>query len=345
MTHLAESPPTTPHPTTAGTTRRRRFARLRTPVVGLFLLAPLVGEYLLGDLPLVLLPAIVLVAPMYGGGALLIREVARRQGLRWPGILLLAAAYAVLEEGLTTQSLFNPDYVGEHLLVPAYLPWLGTGLVWALYVLGLHVLGSIGAPIALVEALTPDRRRTPWLGRRGLTVTAVVFGLGCAINFAFTLSTQHFVAPWYRLTGAAVVVAALVAAALALPTGRTAPTPTTAAAAAPAPRTVGIVAFLLASAYLAAPFVVDALTPWGTVAMQVALIGVAATALISWGRRPGWSARTVLAVAVAVLAAYAWQGYKNAGWSAEGAVFLVGNLVLDLLVFRLARTAFRRTPA
>ncbi|WP_170323514.1 hypothetical protein [Cryptosporangium phraense] len=323
------------------TTPRHRFARLRTPVVGLFVLAPLVGEYLLGDLPIVLLPAIVLLAPMYGGGALLIREVARRRGLRWPGILLLALAYGVFEEGVVTQSLFDPDYVGEHLLRPAHVAWLGTGLVWAFFVVSLHVLGSIGAPIALVEALTPERRYEPWLGRRGLIVTAVVFVVGCVLNFVFTLSTQDFVAPWYRFAEALVVVVVLVACALLVP-GRPGPA---GAAAAPGYVVVGVVVFVLASVYLSAPWVVDALTPWGTVAMQVLVVAVATGLLLVWSRRPGWSARHVLAVAAAVLGVYVWRGYQHVGLSLEGAVFLVGNLLLDALVLRLVVLAFRRTPA
>ena len=50
------------------------------PAVGLFFLGPLVAEFLLGDLPINLLGALVILAPLYGGGALLIREVVRRTG-------------------------------------------------------------------------------------------------------------------------------------------------------------------------------------------------------------------------------------------------------------------------
>ena len=31
-------------------------------------------------------------------------------------MVLLAVAYALVEEGFTTRSLFNPNYVGQHLL-------------------------------------------------------------------------------------------------------------------------------------------------------------------------------------------------------------------------------------
>jgi hypothetical protein len=61
----------------------------------------------LAGLPITFLFALVLLAPLYGGGALLIRELARGAGRGWPTILLLALAYALLEEGITTMSLLN----------------------------------------------------------------------------------------------------------------------------------------------------------------------------------------------------------------------------------------------
>ena len=49
----------------------------------LFFLAPLLAEYLLGDLPLSNIGALIALAPMYGGGAILIRETVRRSGRGW----------------------------------------------------------------------------------------------------------------------------------------------------------------------------------------------------------------------------------------------------------------------
>jgi hypothetical protein len=86
------------------------------PAIGLFLLAPLVAEFLLGNLPITFLPGLVMLAPMYGGGALLIRELTRRAGRGVPTMLVLGIAYGLVEEGLTTQSLFNPGYGGGGLL-------------------------------------------------------------------------------------------------------------------------------------------------------------------------------------------------------------------------------------
>ena len=45
------------------------------PAIGLFFVAPLVAEYLLGDIPIKMLGVLAILAPLYGGGALLIREV------------------------------------------------------------------------------------------------------------------------------------------------------------------------------------------------------------------------------------------------------------------------------
>jgi len=78
----------------------------------LFLLAPLVGEYLLGNQPVSALPWLLLLAPMYGGGALLVRETARRTGRGWAAMVLLGAAYALIEEGPIDQMLWNPHYAG-----------------------------------------------------------------------------------------------------------------------------------------------------------------------------------------------------------------------------------------
>ncbi len=136
------------------------------------------AEFLLGNLPITLLGALVLLAPMYGGGALLIREVTRRAGRGVPTMLVLGIAYGLLEEGIATQSLFNAHYAGQDLLHPGYVPWLGIGVPWTLFVLTLHAVGSTTVPIVMVELCTPERRTTPWLRRPGLIVAAALFVVG-----------------------------------------------------------------------------------------------------------------------------------------------------------------------
>ena len=125
--------------------------------ITLFFLAPIVAEFLLGDFPATWLPLLIILAPMYGGGALLIRELTRRTGRGWPTILLLGCAYAIIEEAFTTQTLFNPDIYGlhAHLLSHAWIPSLGIGAWWTLFMLNVHSFWSIGVSIALAEGLFP----------------------------------------------------------------------------------------------------------------------------------------------------------------------------------------------
>src|SRR5262249_35453142 len=114
------------------------------PALTLLLLAPIVGEFLLGDLTVRQLGFVAFFIPQYGGGALLVRELTRRWRRGWPTMLMLALAYALVQEGLTTQSLFNPNYANERLLDYGYIEALGTSLNWTVFVLTLHVVWSIG---------------------------------------------------------------------------------------------------------------------------------------------------------------------------------------------------------
>ena len=91
---------------------------------------------------------------------------------------MLALAFGVIEEGMVCQTLFNPHYFGFDLFREAYLPVLGMGVWWTLFVLTLHTVWSISAPVAIIESLVPGRKTTPWLGWPGLVVFAVVYLLG-----------------------------------------------------------------------------------------------------------------------------------------------------------------------
>jgi hypothetical protein len=80
------------------------------PVLALLLLAPWVGEFLLGNISIRRLPGLLILVLLYGCGALLIREVTLRTGHGWPTILLLGAAYGVIEAGIVDQAMFTPSF-------------------------------------------------------------------------------------------------------------------------------------------------------------------------------------------------------------------------------------------
>ncbi|MBW8733967.1 MAG: hypothetical protein JF571_06630, partial [Asticcacaulis sp.] len=200
------------------------------PVLSLFLLSPLIGEYLLGSLPVSMIAILPLMAAMYGSGALLTREVVRRTGKGWPSIVLLAIAYGFVEEGFITQSLFNPNYLHLRLLDFGYLPAIGTALPWLVFVISIHVIWSISVPIGLTETLFNDKRAERWLGPVTIPLFVLVFLAGSALIAVFTYKQVPFMASAPQLIGTGVIVVALIIAALVWPkpretAGKTAPHP------------------------------------------------------------------------------------------------------------------------
>ncbi|MEU1685310.1 hypothetical protein [Micromonospora sp. NPDC005707] len=193
------------------------------PAIALLLLAPWAAECAWGGFTLAGMPFVVLVlAPMYGGAALLIRETARRLGLGWPGIVALAAAFGVIQAGLVDQSLFNPGFLDDTefadtqaVAQQTMVPGLGFSARQAVDYVGNHVALSICAPIALVESfLGADRRLRPWLGRPGLTVVALLWLAGSLLIFADDGGRKNFLAAPAQLAFATVVALALIATAL-----------------------------------------------------------------------------------------------------------------------------------
>jgi hypothetical protein len=311
--------------------------RRALPAAGLFFLAPLVAEFLLGNLPVTLLPALVVLAPMYGGGALVVREIARRAGRGWPTLLVLGLAYAVFEEGFTTQTLFNPDYLklGLHLLAPAHVAALGIGAWWTVFVLTLHTVWSIGVSIALAEALVPGRETTPWLGRGGLVATGALFAFGAVATTAVTLRGDPFVASAPQLTAAGLVVVALVVAAFRLSPAPPAP----GARPAPSPWLVGAGALAAGSAFLLVP----PAWGWWAVAAYLALDAAVVYSVLRGAGRTGWGRRHRLALAGGAALAYAWHAFpQRPVVPVSETVDLAGNVAFALGAVLLLVIAARR---
>jgi hypothetical protein len=305
--------------------------------IALFFTAPLAAEFLLGNLPITFLGALVVLAPLYGGGALLIRETVRRTGRGWPSIFVLGMAYAILEEAITTQSLFNPDYLHLHLglLQPAYIPALGIGAWWTLWMLNVHPVWSIAVSIALIEATVPDRAATPWLGRIGYTLTCVVFAIGVAGSTLIGYRQDHFLASTAQLVSSIAVIVILTAGAFLLP--RT--FARREAGWAPNPWIAGVLALAAGSAAL--------LTPkswgWGAVAVLLALDLSMFFAVLIWSRR-NWTLLHKLALAAGAALAYAWHAFIET--PAVGKVdpsLRAGNAIFALAAIGLIWLGARRT--
>jgi hypothetical protein len=291
---------------------------------GLFLLAPLVAEFLLGNLPITALYTLVVLAPLYGAGALLIREVVRRTGRGWPSILTLALAYAVFEEGITTMSLFNPNYAGERLLDSGYIAALGMGGPWTVYVLTLHTVWSISVAIAMMEVLAGERGQTPWLGRIGVVVAGLVFVVGAAASTLISVATYEFVASVPQLVGTVVAVVALIAAALSSPP-RASTKSTASAGSAPNAWLVGAAALLVTSVFRQLP---HDMAPWLYVGVVLVLWAGSVILVRAWSRLRGWGTPHLLALAAGALLTYAWTSFRQTPMgAARSTEDLVGNAV------------------
>jgi len=328
--------------TARGTARDAGYRRGLTPAVTLFFVAPIVAEFLPGNMPVTMLGLLTILAPVYGGGALLTRETVRRMGRGWGSILVLGLSYGIVEEAFLDQTLFNPDFLGLHLhlLEPAYLPALGIGGWWTVFVLTLHTVWSISVSIALVEAMFPDRAATPWLGGVGLSIVAVLFVLAGA---AMTLSSiqrdaNHFMASPSQFAWSAVICLALIVVAFRLPRRRRG----TARGPAPGPWVLGIAAFASGLLFLFVP----QRWAWGAVGIYLLLDAVWAGAILLWSSRVGWDGRHRLALAGGAAMAYGVHAFfETPALGTVNAFTRAGNVVFIALAGGLIAAGARRTAA
>jgi hypothetical protein len=318
-------------------------------------LSAFTAEFLLGDQYLGgVAPAaqqvvqFILFTAFYGSAAVLIREIARRTGRGWPTILVLAFAFGVFEEGIVDQSLFNPDFAGEHLLAYGAIPWLGIAGPWTIYVISLHVVWSIATPIAIAEALFPrpaarraaaPQTQAPWLGLPALIALGILGLLAATAIFSFSTASGFSASPAQLIVSAAVAVLAIVAA-LRLP--RRSPRPPR------SPWPAFAISLVLCSAYQLASRLGEPVSPWLTVAVALVLIALGI----------GLSIRLrldVLGLAAGAFVTYCWLGLVHAASTGTGAVIeqtvlvvvAVVVLALALARHRSARRAepLRRPPA
>ena len=264
----------------------------------------------------------------YGSAAVVIGEVARRSGRGWPTMLLMALAFGVVEVGLLTQSLFNPDYLGLHKLSFGYLPTLGIGLPWTIFVLTLHVVWSIATPIAVAAAVFPERE--PWLGPKRVAGLAALYLVTGALLCAGSMAATTFRPSTAQLVVSVCVALAAVAAAFGMPRAG--------AGAAPAESPVSraglaglLVAFVCLSVFQLGH---EAGPPWFACTVMLVALAALGAFVLRW-RFPagGLGAGAVLV--------YVWVGLANAAEHGAGAVAEQAVLVA-LVLAALAAFAVHR---
>jgi hypothetical protein len=132
---------------------------------------------------------------LYGTGVLVVREVSIRWKTGWPGILLLGAAYGIVEEGLAVTTFFNPT-----LPQLGTLGWygrdLGVNWLWAVWLTTFHAVVSIAIPILLLEWHWPALKGKRLLSDRCVGATVILLALA-----AVTINALVHAASPYREAG------------------------------------------------------------------------------------------------------------------------------------------------
>ncbi|MBQ1029727.1 hypothetical protein ACIP95_27465 [Micromonospora parva] len=340
----ANLPATADRPATGRAVAAARLPLRRRilPVLALLLLAPWAAECSWGGFAIDdFLPVLIFLGPMYGGAAILIRETARHLGAGWPTIVLLAAAFGVLQAGLVDQSLFNPHYLddtqyaGTRAAAEASLvPGLEFSLRQAFDYVGNHIVLTICAPIVLVESfLGPGRRLRPWLGRPGLAVVAVLYLLGSLLIFASDGGRKNFLASPLQLTLAAVVVLALVATAVLPRWRRPAPRRTRRL---PHPLWLGLLVVLVRLGADLAP-------GWAGVTIALGLAAIMGAAIAYWSSGVHWGQRHVLAAGTASVVSAAAFAYLVPPYSpGNPTAALAGDIAVSVITVALIGGAWWR---
>ncbi|MGI5489097.1 hypothetical protein [Microtetraspora malaysiensis] len=200
--------------------------------------------------------------------------------------------------------------------------------------------------------MTGSRRPdTPWLGKVGLTGSAILFLLGGAVPIAlaspaaiYPLSAAQIT--WTLITAAALIIAAFLSVRFRRPLRSAMPT---------SPWTVFAItvaagpAFWIPSLLAMVGIKLESIVPaWITVGFYLALYATMTLLILRWSRCTGWGPWHRFALGAAGLVTYAWHGFPQPpSFPAPANVDLMGNAVfalaaLGLLAFvgvRLRRTA------
>ena len=172
--------------------------------------------------------------------------------------------------------------------------------------LTLHIVWSIGSPIALAEGLSGGGRDLPWLGTSGLIITGVGFVLGCSLPIASTYMTYPFTASPSQLAAVSILAGTAIYTAYRLPVGRL----VRRRGPLPSPWIVGATSFLLCSVFhlLHDHGQGHGLPAALTLAGMLAVEAIAFVSFWIWSRHEGWSAHDPLAAASGAILTYGWVG-------------------------------------
>lgn len=305
--------------------------RYRGAIWTLLLLAPVIGEVLSGSTRLSILFVLIPEVMVWGCGALLARELVRRWRAGVISLVLLGLALSIAEEFLIQQTSLAPiPFPGANA---AYGRYLGVNCVYFLFMLGFESIWVVLVPVQVTELLFPSKREQPWLRKRGLVATCIVFLLGCRIAwYGWTqqaLKRMH-VAPYHPplvtiAVGLASIALLIYAAYLLRGSGHARGN---AARRSPGAWVVAITAFVFGLLWWGLLLLIFTPNPIidANVALALGIIwaGLASSLLTYWSSSPRWNDMDRWAASFAATISSMLPGYLSlAGWSKPDLIFKV----------------------
>lgn len=196
----------------------------RHPVLCLALLSPGIPEYLSSSSalsavltnPLFFLLQLGANLGLYVPGVLLIREAVVRWNKGWASVLVLGAAYGILEEGIALETLFysGAGPVGDF---GYYGHWLGVNWVWVPGVLLVHMIFSISLPILLLGLALPKTQGCSLVGRTGIGLALLAWAIDIPLLMVFVHAVYHYWMGWPIFFSSLAIIGLLVWTAYRLP--------------------------------------------------------------------------------------------------------------------------------
>jgi hypothetical protein len=186
------------------------------PGLTLMFAAPMIAEVLPGATRMSSIFVFPLEFIIWGGGAIVIRALVRRQRLGWANLLLLAAALSLSEELLIHQTSLAPVII--KLKGVEYGRAFGANYVYLTWALLYEIIFVVFIPVALVELIFYDRREETWLNAVGAVAIGVLFVPACFLAwFLWThivrekvLHLDAYIAPMKYVIASAALIGLLI---------------------------------------------------------------------------------------------------------------------------------------
>lgn len=150
--------------------------KMNVSIIILALLSPVIAELLSGSSP----PleffnpfGFMLLVGLYGSGVIIVRELCIKWKKGWGSVLLLGAAYGIIEEGLAVKSFFDPNWIDLGVLC-TYGRWIGVNWVWSFCLTIFHTIYSIALPILIFSLIFPSLKNKRLLSDKDIVICLAI---------------------------------------------------------------------------------------------------------------------------------------------------------------------------